>query len=155
MPKSTSAAKPASGRRHTLRVLRRGLAAVAIAMGVVVVATGLIMWGIDPDNFGDPGLGMWWAVQTVTTIGYGDVVPTTTAGRIVASLVMILGVAFVSILTAVIVSDLVVRREEEQDAAIEEEELDLATAIQRLDARLERIEAALREGPQEPRMPST
>ena len=79
------------------------------------------MWAVDRENFPDPGEGMWWAVQTATTIGYGDVVPTTAAGRAVASLVMILGVAFVSILTAFIVSDLVARHAERQQKEIEQE----------------------------------
>lgn len=103
---------------------------------------------------------MWWAVQTATTIGYGDVVPTTAAGRAVASLVMILGVAFVSILTAFIVSDLVARHAERQQKEIEQEELDITAAIARLDERLDerlaRIEGALGTGPfQEPGSPST
>jgi voltage-gated potassium channel len=100
---------------------------------------------------------MWWAVQTITTIGYGDIVPTTAAGRVVASLVMILGVAFVSILTAFIVSDLVARHTALQQKEIEQEELDITAAIVRLDERLDRIEHALRAAapPQEPRRPST
>ena len=103
------------------------------------------MWGIDNDNYPNPWIGMWWGVQTITTIGYGDIVPTTLVGRIVASFVMILGVAFVSIVTALIVSDLVVRREAEQEEELEEDDLDIAAAIRQLDARLERIEAALRK----------
>ena len=107
--------------RHAVRALRRALVFIAIAIGVVVITAGCIMWAVDRENFPDPGEGMWWAVQTATTIGYGDVVPTTAAGRAVASLVMILGVAFVSILTAFIVSDLVARHAERQQKEIEQE----------------------------------
>ena len=146
--------------RHAVRALRRALVFIAIAIGVVVITAGFIMWAVDRKNFPDPGEGMWWAVQTVTTIGYGDVVPTTAAGRAVASLVMILGVAFVSILTAFIVSDLVARHAALQQKEIEQEELDTTAAIARLDERLDerlaRIEGALGAGPpQEPRSPST
>jgi voltage-gated potassium channel len=139
-----------------VRALRRALGFIAIAIGVVVITAGFIMWAVDRENFPDPGEGMWWAVQTATTIGYGDVVPTTAAGRAVASLVMILGVAFVSILTAFIVSDLVARHAERQQKEIEQEELDITAAIGRLDERLARIEGVLGAGPpQEPRSPST
>lgn len=61
--------------------------------------------------------------------------PKTLVGRIVASFVMILGVAFVSIVTALIVSELVVRPEAEREEEEHEEgELDIATAIRQLDA---------------------
>lgn len=132
-------------RRNAFHALRKALLLIAIASGTVIVTSGFVMWGVDPDNFPNPGVGMWWAVQTITTIGYGDVVPTTVLGRIVASFVMILGVALVSILTAFIVSDVVVRREAEQDEEIEEQELDLAAALRSLDERLDRIETALRK----------
>jgi voltage-gated potassium channel len=132
-------------RRASFRALRKALILIGTASAIVVVASGFVMWGIDHDNYPNPWIGMWWGVQTITTIGYGDIVPTTLVGRIVASFVMILGVAFVSILTALIVSDLVVRREAEQEEEHEADELDIAAAIRRLDARLERIEASLRK----------
>jgi voltage-gated potassium channel len=59
---------------------------------------------VEPDTFSSYGEACWWAVQTVSTVGYGDQVPTTTAGRAVASLVMIFGMALVPIVTSVIVA---------------------------------------------------
>ena len=59
---------------------------------------------VEPDTFPTYGEACWWAVQTVSTVGYGDKVPETTAGRGVASLVMIFGMALVPIVTSVIVA---------------------------------------------------
>ena len=58
----------------------------------------------DAKNFPTLGRGLWWAVQTVTTVGYGDVVPRTTTGQLVAALVMVVGIAFLAVTTAAIAS---------------------------------------------------
>ena len=90
---------------------------------------------------------MWWALQTVTTVGYGDATPTHTSGRIVASFVMLEGIAFVAILVAAITSTFVARAESERDRA--EQEAD-QSGEERIDARfddlaerLDRVEAML------------
>ncbi len=96
----------------------------------------------DPHNFPSIGRGLWFSVQTVTTVGYGDVVPTTVAGRLVASLVMLLGIGFVTVITASITGTFVLRSRGEQapDGATVEQQL------REVNERLERIEAALRPG---------
>ena len=53
--------------------------------------------GSNIKNFGD---GLWWAVTTVTTVGYGDRYPTTTEGRFLAVLLMIMGISLVGVITA-------------------------------------------------------
>ncbi len=60
----------------------------------------------DPHTFPNIGLGLWWAIQTTTTVGYGDLVPASVAGRIIAAFVMVVGIAFITVSTAAITSAL-------------------------------------------------
>ena len=59
---------------------------------------------VEPDTYTSYGNACWWAVQTVSTVGYGDLVPHTTAGRFVAAVVMIFGMSLVPIVTSIIVA---------------------------------------------------
>jgi voltage-gated potassium channel len=77
---------------------------------VLAVGSGVLMWLVDRKDFPTIGLGLWWAVSTVTTVGYGDVVPTEPWGRLVASGLMIVGFASLSLLTGIVASLLVYRR---------------------------------------------
>lgn len=123
-------------------VTPRGGATVIAA--ITTTATVAFMTAIDQKNFPTIGGGLWWAVQTVTTVGYGDHVPTDTAGRIVASLVMLLGLAFLAVLTAAITSSFVARATEERTrsaGAVPATEQDVREIAERLD----RLESLLRE----------
>ena len=66
-----------------------------------IVLFGFIFFITEPDvkNFSD---GLWWALVTVTTVGYGDITPMTSIGRLVASALMFLGLGLIASLTAVI-----------------------------------------------------
>src|SRR5262245_10136023 len=83
---------------------------LALSITTLVVAFGVAMWIFDRDDFPTLGLALWWAVQTVTTVGYGDVTPTTAFGRLLATGLMILGFASLSLLTGIVASLLVNRR---------------------------------------------
>jgi voltage-gated potassium channel len=87
---------------------------------------------------------MWWALQTVTTIGYGDVTPTEPAGRIVAAFVMLEGVALLTVTIAVITSTFITRaareREDAQAEGDDQSEARIHAKLNDLAARLERIE---------------
>ena len=56
------------------------------------------------------GLGLWWALVTITTVGYGDVTPTTTAGRLVGSALMVGGLVSFSLVTATVASIFIERK---------------------------------------------
>jgi voltage-gated potassium channel len=123
-------------------VTPRGAAVViAIVSTSITVAAGLLMTVLDRKDFPSLGGGLWWAVQTVTTVGYGDHVPKTPAGQIVATIVMLLGIGFITVITASITSSFVERYRRQQPARSSSEST--AERLQSIDARLERIEAAL------------
>src|SRR5262245_27487987 len=90
--------------RITQEPFRGAWQAVTLVTLVVTVVGGLLMRLTDPDTFHDVWDGLWWSVQTVTTVGYGDLLPQSVAGRIVAVVVMVLGVAFIAVTTAAIAS---------------------------------------------------
>ena len=120
----------------------RGAAIVIATASIAITAgSGALMTVADRQHYPSIGSGLWWAVQTVTTVGYGDHVPTTTAGRFVAAVVMLFGIGFLTVITAAITSTFVSRSRGEQNPA------DAAAAtveeLRRLNLRLERIEAAL------------
>jgi voltage-gated potassium channel len=109
------------------------------------------VWLIDRRDFATLGDGLWWALQTLSTVGYGDVVPHTAWGRVVGSVVIILGVTFLSFLTATITSYFVTANQEERAADVEAlrgaDVDDTQALLREVLHRLESIEQALRDGP--------
>jgi voltage-gated potassium channel len=112
---------------------RRAGQLIAIATIVVAVLGAVMMRVLDPDEFPTSGSGMWFALQTVTTVGYGDHVPADTEGKVVAGLVMVTGIGFLSVVTASISAIFVesARKRRADDDGVNE--------------RLARIEQALEE----------
>ena len=109
---------------------------------VAVVIFGVIEHLVDEKTFPTVWLGMWWALQTVTTVGYGDVVPGSTEGRAIASVVLLGGLALLSVVTATITSAFVARAQRsvrtESDEELLTEVRELRAEVQRLSERLER-----------------
>jgi hypothetical protein len=127
--------------------VKNALSVIVTANTLVVIVAGVAMRIFDPHNFPNIGLGMWWAVQTVTTVGYGDVTPTDVAGRLVATFVMLEGIAFVAITTAAITSTFVARAQRERQAVHDTARGTEDDRFDDLTQRLERIESLLRERP--------
>jgi hypothetical protein len=115
---------------------------IAFATVSVTIVGGILIHWADERNFPTIGRGLWWAVQTVTTVGYGDAVPTTTTGQLVAAIVMVVGIAFIAVTTAAITSMFIEAarrrfRGSETDA--------LAQRLDQISANLAAIEARLTE----------
>lgn len=122
------------------------LAVVTLALGILA---GFLVTLIDHKDFPTVGTGVWWAIVTLGTVGYGDVVPHTAWGRVIGGIVITFGVTFIAMLTAIVTSAFISaeerqvrRRELEREEAVEAEVRDLLTTI---DRRLDTIEARLAE----------
>jgi voltage-gated potassium channel len=87
---------------------RRALAAALILMAILLVTASTAIYyaerDVQPDKFGDIPSAMWWAITTLTTVGYGDTVPVTGVGRAIGGLVMICGVAMFALPVGIIAS---------------------------------------------------
>lgn len=119
---------------------RRAAAIIAGATIVITVAGGILERMVDHREFPTIGKGLWFALQTVTTVGYGDVTPTQTGGRVIAALVMLTGIGFLAVVTASVTAALVEssrrRYAAKADAGIERQ-------LSEVSDRLARIEASL------------
>jgi voltage-gated potassium channel len=76
--------------------------------------------------------GVWWAVTTVTTLGYGDLAPRTDAGRVIAIIIMLVGIGFIAILTAAAAGRFL-REQQAEATALANVELRLDEVLQRLE----------------------
>jgi voltage-gated potassium channel len=118
---------------------------IVSATAVVVVGSGVLIWALDHSEYPNIWVGMWWALQTVTTVGYGDVSPANPSGRIIAAFVMLYGVAFVTIFVAAITSIFVTRASQERGIAKDQAEQRIEAQLDVIDDRLGRLEDMLRK----------
>jgi len=110
-----------------------------------VVVFGVIEHLVDPDTFDSVWLGMWWGVQTVTTVGYGDVVPQDTVGRLIGSFLMLGGLSLLAVVTGAITSAFVTRAEAQR---LEVGDDPVMQRLEDVSAQLDQIKAELaRSGP--------
>jgi hypothetical protein len=115
---------------------------IVTATVVVVVLGGVMMRVLDHKEYSSVWLGMWWVLQTVTTVGYGDLTPKDAIGKLLTSLVMLWGVAFLAIVTAGITSVFVARAQRERAAS---EASEAAGARATVDERFNHIDAELQQ----------
>jgi voltage-gated potassium channel len=146
-PPDQSTAFPILGGRigHRPLTARRAAAVISIVTVILTVAGGVAIWLVERDSFSSLGEGMWWSVQTLTTVGYGDVVPTDTIGRVIATVVMLNGIAFLTVITAAVTATLVdqIRRQRQPEPEQDAHDVDSASTLDEINARLASIEALL------------
>jgi voltage-gated potassium channel len=112
------------------------IAASALALSILA---GAIAHWID-DGIPSLWLGIYWAVQTVTTVGYGSPTPSGTSGQALALLLMLLGTAFLAVITAAVTSLFIERARAIHQSGVEDSE---RVTLEEIRAQLERIEARL------------
>ena len=93
---------------------------VLITAGLAV-GVGVLVRFVDHKDFPTIGDGIWWAVVTLGTVGYGDIVPHSAWGRVIGVIVIVLGVTFLSFLMATVTSLFVASDQDRRNAAFEEE----------------------------------
>ncbi|OOV88664.1 potassium channel family protein [Oceanospirillum linum] len=119
---------------HTI-LARNNLGTTLLVSAVFVGLSGTLISIIDP-AIDTPWNGIWWALVTITTVGYGDIVPISPAGKLVGAFLILLGIGLFSLLTASFSVYFLSREEEE----VADKESELLGRIDRVEVRLERLE---------------
>ncbi|PCJ36232.1 MAG: ion transporter [Cellvibrionales bacterium] len=136
------------GGRVKKMLSRNELAATGLASLIVIVMAGILMAALEP-NINDPLEGIWWAWVTITTVGYGDVVPETHAGRAFASIIIFLGLGLFAALTASFTSFFLSQREEKIISSEEGVHKRLSAIEQQLTKLEEKIDCLVSHSEQE------
>ena len=111
---------------------------VAMMLAIMLLAA-VVVHVLSPKAFDTFGDEVWWAAQTVTTVGYGDVVPATGGGRFIGGIVMFVSVATVSLVTAVVTAGFVAFHQRRLSGETERHQ-ELRDALKRIERRLDAIE---------------
>jgi voltage-gated potassium channel len=105
--------------RQALVASRRKISVFLLTIVALVVLIGTLMYVIEGERSGFTSIpvGIYWAVVTITTVGYGDVAPVSTLGRFVASLVMLLGYSIIAVPTGIVTASLQEAQRERRGSA--------------------------------------
>jgi voltage-gated potassium channel len=118
---------------------QRAARVIAASTLVLTIAGGVGAWLVDRRDFDGLEDALWWAMQTVTTVGYGDVVPEHAAGRLIGVVLMLQGIALLTVITASVTATLIEqarRRRSAPDAVL--------AKLEQMESRLEAIERGMR-----------
>jgi voltage-gated potassium channel len=121
---------------------RRAAGIIAGFTVLITVAGGILERVIDHQEFPTIGRGLWFALQTVTTVGYGDVTPKQADGRFIGAVVMLTGIGFLAVITASATASLI---EGSRRRFAAQSEGDVTGRLEEVSERLARIEVALDE----------
>jgi voltage-gated potassium channel len=112
---------------------------LVLMMLAIMMVAAITVHLLSPKAFATFGDEVWWAAQTVTTVGYGDVVPTTSGGRFIGGIVMFVSVATVSLVTAVVTAGFVAFQQRRLSGEAERHE-ELRAGLARIEERLRALE---------------
>jgi voltage-gated potassium channel len=120
----------------------RGVLLVIVSIAAVAALGGAVFVRLVDPGIGSFGDALWWAVATVTTTGFGDVVPTEGPGRVVGVLLMFVGISLIPTVTSLIVSVFVAQRSRETAEADRMHREEVMGRLERIEAHLASIERA-------------
>jgi len=124
-----------------LRSSRPKIIVFLLSVSIVVILVGTLMYIIEgPENgFNNIANSIYWAVITLTTVGYGNIVPVTAMGKVLASCIMILGYAIIAVPTGIVSSELTKNRSsKKQDKIIAKEEV-ILNKIKNLEDKIDKL----------------
>lgn len=128
-------------RAERLLTRRRNLPYIAALTALLVVVTGIAVHETDPSRFPNPWRGLWFAIVTVTTVGYGDTFPTSPVGRVVAAFLMVVGIGFLGLATASIAGHFVNQDADDKHRESTDMQEQILAELRRIHERLDRLEA--------------
>jgi voltage-gated potassium channel len=124
------------------RVLRRKKEIFVIMLFFlvfIILFSSTIMYVVEnpaqPDKFSSIPASLWWAVMTVTTVGYGDIVPVTSAGKMIAGIITITGVLVLALPSAIMAAGFMEERERhKKKISLEYSQEEIRLLIQKLNS---------------------
>lgn len=87
---------------HSLKEVSGAMLAVIAGILIISLTAGNLIFFLEPETFSSAYEGFWWSLITMSTVGYGDVVPHSTGGRILTELLVFIGIAMFAMVTALI-----------------------------------------------------
>jgi voltage-gated potassium channel len=124
-----------------------GLRYAALIVFTVVVGGGVIFVAVERGQDLSTWDGLWWAAETVTTVAYGDIYPTTALGRIVATVVMTAGIGFVALLTGALAQRFLYGGSEGAAPELDPDRAEKMLKLDELSHQIAELQKALRERP--------
>jgi voltage-gated potassium channel len=116
--------------------IRRAARIIATSSAALTLVGGLAAWLLNRRDFHTFGDSLWWALQTVTTVGYGDIVPRDTLGRLIGAALMLNGIALAAVITAAVTATFIERARRERSGADDE----VLTRLKQIESRLDQLQ---------------
>jgi voltage-gated potassium channel len=123
----------------------QGLRYAALIVFTIVVGGGAVFVAVEHNQDLSIWDGLWWAAETVTTVAYGDIYPTTALGRIVATVVMTAGIGFVALLTGALAQRFLYGETDATASESHTEQEDVAKKLEELSLQIAKLQKALED----------
>ena len=123
----------------------QGLRYAALIVFTIVVGGGAVFVAVERSQDLSTWDGLWWAAETVTTVAYGDIYPTTALGRIVATVVMTAGIGFVALLTGALAQRFLYGENEYATSKPSTQEAEMAKKLEDLSLQISQLQKALED----------